>query len=182
MLKWFAQKIWHCTHTVFSQVIVSFTFCATYFVFLKISFYVCYAYSHHVIHIRVLISYRSVIANISEVWIEQTYTPSVIHVSVSCCTVKQAMYRCYHRLISWCATFRYCQVCWLLDLFVFFNHCRICLCRLLYCMFSVAFVPNKDVYYLMTCSQKIETATDVSVNASLKRYLPYQYQCVMFFA
>jgi len=54
------------------------------------------------------------IADISEVSIERTYTPSVIHVSVSGCTVKQAMYRCYHRLISWRATFRYCQMCWLL--------------------------------------------------------------------
>jgi len=35
-------------------------------------------------------------------------------VSVGGCTVKQAMYRCYHRLISWRATFRYCQMCYLL--------------------------------------------------------------------
>ena len=54
------------------------------------------------------------IANISEVWIERIYTPSVIHMSVGGCTVKQAMYRCYHRLISWLATFRYCQMCWFL--------------------------------------------------------------------
>jgi len=39
------------------------------------------------------------IANISEVWIERTYTLYVIHVSVGSCTVKQAMYRCYHRLL-----------------------------------------------------------------------------------
>jgi len=56
------------------------------------------------------------IANISEVWTERTYTPSVIHVSVSGCTVKQAIYRCYN---SWRATFRYCQMCWLL--FSFFD-------------------------------------------------------------
>ena len=40
------------------------------------------------------------IANISEVWLERTYTPSVIHVSIGGCTVKQAMYRCYHRLVG----------------------------------------------------------------------------------
>jgi len=53
------------------------------------------------------------IANISEVWIKRTYTLSVIHVSVSGCTVKQTMYRCYHRLISWRATFCYSHMCWL---------------------------------------------------------------------
>jgi len=57
------------------------------------------------------------IANICVMWIERTYTPSVIHVSVCGCTVKQAMYRCCHRLISWCATFRYCQMCWLFVVF-----------------------------------------------------------------
>jgi len=31
------------------------------------------------------------IANISELWVERTYTPSVIHVSVGGCTVKQAI-------------------------------------------------------------------------------------------
>ena len=59
------------------------------------------------------------IANISEVWIERMYTPSVIHVSVGGCTVKQAIYYCYHRLISWRATFGYCQMCWLLVHIVF---------------------------------------------------------------
>jgi len=29
------------------------------------------------------------------------------------CTGKQPTYRCYHRLISWRATFSYCQMCWL---------------------------------------------------------------------
>ena len=43
--------------------------------------------------------------------------PSVIHVSLDGCTVKQAIYRCYHRLISWPATLCYCQLCWL-----FVNH------------------------------------------------------------
>ena len=33
--------------------------------------------------------------------------------SVGSCTVRQAMYRCYHRLISLRATFRYRQMCWL---------------------------------------------------------------------
>ena len=54
------------------------------------------------------------IANISEVWIERTYTPSVTNVFVGGCMVKQAMYRCYLRLIGWRATFRYSQMCWLL--------------------------------------------------------------------
>jgi len=52
------------------------------------------------------------IANISEVWIERTYTSSAIHMSVGGC--KQAMYWCYHRLIRWRPTFHYCQMCWLL--------------------------------------------------------------------
>jgi len=58
------------------------------------------------------------IANISEVWIERTYTPSDIDVFLGGCTVKQAMYWCYHRLISWRATFGYCQMCWLLVIFL----------------------------------------------------------------
>jgi len=52
--------------------------------------------------------------DVSWTFLERTYTPSVIDVSVGGCTVKQAMYHCYHRLISWRATFSYCQMCWLL--------------------------------------------------------------------
>jgi len=56
---------------------------------------------------------------ISEVWIERTYTPpSYMCMFVGGCTVKQAMYCCYHRLISWRATFRYFQMCWLLSMCV----------------------------------------------------------------
>ena len=45
--------------------------------------------------------------------------PSVVHVSVvDGCTVKQAIYHCYHRLISWRAAFCYCQMCWLLVLYL----------------------------------------------------------------
>jgi len=40
------------------------------------------------------------IANISKVWIERTYTPSVIHVSVGGCTVKQAMYFTIDELVG----------------------------------------------------------------------------------
>jgi len=58
------------------------------------------------------------IADITEVWIERTYTPSVIHVSIGGCTDKQAMYRCYHKLISRRATFSYCQMCWLLIIII----------------------------------------------------------------
>jgi len=61
------------------------------------------------------------ISNISEVWIERTYSLSVIHVSVGGCTLRQAMYLCYHRLISWCAMFGYCRMCWLL---VKYLYCR----------------------------------------------------------
>jgi len=39
------------------------------------------------------------------VWIKQTDTPSVIHVSVGRCTVWRAIYLCYHRLISWRAAY-----------------------------------------------------------------------------
>ena len=56
------------------------------------------------------------IDNISEVWINELTAPLSYHVSV-CRRLhrsKQAMYRCYHRFISWRATFRYYQMCWLL--------------------------------------------------------------------
>jgi len=62
-------------------------------------------------------------------WIKQTDTPSVIHVSVGRCTVWRAIYLCYIyvRLISWRAAFRYCQMCWLLVSFLsllqFFVYC-----------------------------------------------------------
>ena len=49
--------------------------------------------------------------------------PSVIHVPLGGCIVKQAMYR-YYRLISRRATFRYCQMYWLLVVTVHI-HCHI---------------------------------------------------------
>jgi len=59
------------------------------------------------------------IANISKVWIERTYTPSVIYMClfVGGCTVKQAIYRFYHSIVSWRATVRYCQTCYFLFFF-----------------------------------------------------------------
>jgi len=42
---------------------------------------------------------------------------------------KVTSYRCYHKLISWRATFRYCQICWLLVRFItkcLVNFCYIC--------------------------------------------------------
>ena len=60
---------------------------------------------------------------------------SVIHVAVSGCMVKQAMYRCYHRLISW----RYCQMCWLRVTF----YSRIVVCSVL--LFNVHYL--QPIFY-----------------------------------
>ena len=65
------------------------------------------------------------IANISEVWIARTYTPSVIHVFFGDCTVKLAMHRCYHSLISWRATFHYCRMCWLVKKYLLSKFTRL---------------------------------------------------------
>ena len=45
---------------------------------------------------------------------ELTLPPSYMCLFVGGCTVKQTIYRCYHRLNSWRATFCYCQMCWFL--------------------------------------------------------------------
>jgi len=52
------------------------------------------------------------IAKRSEVWIERTYIPSIIHVSASGSTVKWAIYNDYHLLVSWHALLHCCQMYW----------------------------------------------------------------------
>ena len=58
-----------------------------------------------------------------------TLPPSYMCLFVGSCMVKQAIYRCYHRLISWRATFCCCQItqmCWLIIIIIIIIMADLC--------------------------------------------------------